>query len=129
VRTSGSRTSRASRSIRWTGKRSAFERPSCSKILREDKLVATVTKKLLTFLHQHYTIQVEGGVTYEAEGNVTSHEYEVTSNGAAVAHISKDWFTVADSYGVAIGPGQDPALLLAAAICIDEIAEEQREHH
>ena len=99
------------------------------KILREDKLVATVTKKLLTFLHQHYTIQVEGGVTYEAEGNITSHEYEVTSNGAAVAHISKDWFTVADSYGVAIAPGQDPALLLAAAICIDEIAEEQREHH
>jgi uncharacterized protein YxjI len=31
------------------------------KILRDDKLVATVTKKLLTFLHQHYTIQVEGG--------------------------------------------------------------------
>jgi len=99
------------------------------KILREGKLYATVTKKLLTFLHQHYTIQVEGGVTYEAEGNITSHEYEVTSSGAAVAHISKDWFSVADSYGVAIGPGQDPALLLAAAICIDEIAEEQREHH
>ena len=99
------------------------------KILREGKLYATVTKKLLTFLHQHYTVQVEGGVTYEAEGNITSHEYEVTSNGAAVAHISKDWFSVADSYGVAIGPGQDPALLLAAAICIDEIAEEQREHH
>ena len=99
------------------------------KILREGKLYATVTKKLLTFLHQHYTIQVEGGATYEAEGNITSHEYEVKSNGAAVAHISKDWFSVADSYGVAIGPGQDPALLLAAAICIDEIAEEQREHH
>lgn len=99
------------------------------KILREGKLYATVTKKLLTFLHQHYTIQVEGGVTYEAEGNITSHEYEVTSNGGAVAHISKDWFSVADSYGVAIGPGQDPALLLAAAICIDEIAESQRERH
>jgi uncharacterized protein YxjI len=99
------------------------------KILRQGELYATVTKKLLTFLHQHYTIQVEGGATYEAEGNVTSHEYEVTSSGAAVAHISKEWFTIADSFGVAIGPGQDPALLLAATICIDEIAEEQREHH
>jgi uncharacterized protein YxjI len=99
------------------------------KILREGKLYATVTKKLLTFLHQHYTIQVEGGGTYEAEGNMTSHEYEVTTNGAAAAHISKAWFTVADSFGVAIGPGQDPTLLLAAAICIDEIAEEQSEHH
>lgn len=99
------------------------------KILRQGELLATVTKKLLTFLHQHYTIQVEGGATYEAEGNITSHEYEVTANGAAAAHISKDWFTVTDSYGVAIAPGQDPPLLLAGAICIDEIAEEQREHH
>jgi len=99
------------------------------KILRDGQLFATVTKKLLTFLHQHYTIQVEGGTTYEAEGNITSHEYDVTSNGAVVAHISKDWFSIEDSYGVAVGPGQDPVFMLAAAICIDEISEEQREHH
>jgi uncharacterized protein YxjI len=99
------------------------------KILRAGKLYATVTKKLLTFLHQHYTIQVEGGATYDAEGNITSHEYEVKTNGAAVAHISKDWFSIQDSYGVAVAPGQDPVFILAAAICIDEIAEEQSEHH
>jgi uncharacterized protein YxjI len=99
------------------------------KILRQGQLLATVTKKLLTFLHQHYTIQVEGGPTYEAEGNITSHEYDVKSNDAVVAHISKDWFSIEDSYGVAVGPGQDPVFILAAAICIDEIAEEQREHH
>jgi uncharacterized protein YxjI len=99
------------------------------KILRAGKLYATVTKKLLTFLHQHYTIQVEGGATYEAEGNITSHEYEVKRGGAAVAHISKDWFSIEDSYGVAVAPGQDAVFILAAAICIDEIAEEQSEHH
>ncbi|HXC76914.1 MAG TPA: LURP-one-related family protein [Candidatus Acidoferrum sp.] len=99
------------------------------KILRQGDLYATVTKKLLTFLHQHYTIEVEGGVAYEAEGNITSHEYEVTANGTAVANISKNWFTIADSYGVAIAPGQDPPLLLAAVVCIDEIAEAQSEHH
>src|SRR5580765_4337187 len=86
------------------------------KILRQGQLLATVTKKLLTFLHQHYTIQVEGGATYEAEGNITSHEYEVKSGGAAVAHISKDWFSIQDSYGVAVAPGQDPEFILAAAI-------------
>ena len=99
------------------------------KILREGTLYATVTKKLLTFLHQHYTVQVEGGPTYEAEGNITSHEYDVKSNGAVVAHISKEWFSIEDSFGVAVGPGQDPVLMLAAAICIDEIAAEQSEHH
>jgi uncharacterized protein YxjI len=99
------------------------------KILRQGQLFATVTKKLLTFLHQHYTIQVEGGPAYEAEGNITSHEYDVATNGAVVAHISKDWFSIEDSYGVAVGPGQDPVFILAAAICIDEISEQQREHH
>jgi uncharacterized protein YxjI len=99
------------------------------KILRQGQLYATVTKKLLTFLHQHYTIQVESGVAYEAEGNVTSHEYEVRGNGAVVAQISKEWFSVDDAFGVAVAPGQDQVLMLAAAICIDEISEEQREHH
>lgn len=96
------------------------------KILREGKLYATVTKKLLTFLHQHYTVQVEGGVAYEAEGKITNHEYEVRSNGAVVAQISKEWFSVTDTYGVAVAPGNDDVLMLAAAICIDELSEEKR---
>ena len=99
------------------------------KIERQGQLYATVTKKLLTFLHQHYTIQVEGGVTYEAEGNMTNHEYEVQSSGAAVAQISREWFSVRDSFGVAVAPDQDAVLILAAAICIDEISEQQREQH
>ena len=74
-------------------------------------------------------IQVEGGVTYEAEGNITSHEYEVRSNGAAVAQISRQWFSLRDTYGVAVGPGHDHVLMLAAAICIDEISEQEREQH
>ena len=96
------------------------------KILREGKLYATVTKKLLTFLHQHYTVQVEGGVAYEAEGKITNHEYKVTSNSAVVAQISKEWFSVTDTYGVAVAPGNDDVLMLASAICIDELSEEKR---
>jgi uncharacterized protein YxjI len=99
------------------------------KIERQGQLYATVTKKLLTLLHQHYTIQVEGGVTYEAEGNMTNHEYEVRSNGVAVAQISREWFSVRDSFGVAVAPDHDQVLMLAAAICIDEISEEQRKQH
>jgi uncharacterized protein YxjI len=95
------------------------------KILRQGTLYATATKKLLTFLHQHYTIQVEGGATYDAEGKITKHEYEVKSNGAPVAQISRKWFTLDDSYGIAVAPGQDDVLMLASAICIDEMSTEQ----
>jgi uncharacterized protein YxjI len=34
------------------------------KIKKQGQLYATVTKKLLTLLHQHYDIQVEGGAAY-----------------------------------------------------------------
>ena len=101
------------------------------KIERQGQLYATVTKALFTFLHQKYTIQVEGGPTFDAEGDITNHEYSVQANSVPVAQISRQWFSIRDAYGVAIAPGQDEALMLAAAVCIDEISEREREreHH
>jgi uncharacterized protein YxjI len=43
-----------------------------------------------------------------------------------VAQISREWFSVTDTYGVAVAPGNDDVLMLAAAICIDELSEEKR---
>jgi uncharacterized protein YxjI len=99
------------------------------KIERQGQLYATVTKALFTLLHQHYTIQVEGGPAYQAEGDITNHEYEVRHEGNPVAQISRQWFSVRDAYGVALAPELDQALMLAAAVCIDEISERERERH
>src|SRR5712692_2416929 len=99
------------------------------KIERQGQRYATVTKALFTLLHQRYTIQVEGGPAYDAEGDITNHEYSVQANGAQVAQISRQWFSIRDAYGIAIAPGQDEPLLLAAAVCIDEISEREREEH
>jgi len=98
-------------------------------IERQGRRYATVTKALFTFLHQRYTIQVEGGPTYDAEGDITNHEYSVQTNGVQVAQISRQWFSIRDAYGIAIAPGQDEPLLLAGAVCIDEISEREREEH
>jgi uncharacterized protein YxjI len=37
--------------------------------------------------------------------------------------------SIRDAYGVAVAPGLDQALILAAAVCIDEISERERERH
>jgi uncharacterized protein YxjI len=95
------------------------------KIKKQGQLHATVTKKLLTLLHQHYDIQVEGGPTFEAEGKINKHEYEIRNNGSVAAKISKAWFSLHDAYGIEVAPGQDDLLMLAAAICIDEISTEK----
>jgi uncharacterized protein YxjI len=97
------------------------------KIERQGRAYATVTKALFTLLHQHYSIEVEGGPTYETDGDITNHEYEVRNNGQPVAQISRQWFSMRDAYGVAIAPGLDQVLMLAAAVCIDEISERERE--
>jgi uncharacterized protein YxjI len=91
------------------------------KILRDGKLSATV-KKAMALFNQKFTIKVEGGAELEAQGNVLKHEYQITSVGSPVATISKKCFSVEDTYGIAIAPGQDEVLLVCAAICIDEMA-------
>lgn len=97
-------------------------------IERGGEVLATVKKALFTFLREHYTVEVSGGQVLEARGNITNHEYEIHSDGQIVASISKRWFTLRDTYGVAIGPGQDDVLLLAVAVCIDELSERAHEH-
>jgi uncharacterized protein YxjI len=98
------------------------------RIERDGQVYATVSKALLTLLHHHYTIEVQGGMVLEAEGSITDHEYEIRSSGQVVAEISKRWFSIHDTYGVAVAPGQDAVLLLATAVCIDELSERGREH-
>jgi uncharacterized protein YxjI len=53
-----------------------------------------------------------------------------TRNGEQpVATISRQWFSLHQSYGTAIAPGQDEILLLSAAVCIDEMSEDERKRH
>lgn len=51
------------------------------------------------------------------------HEYQITHDGIPVANISKCWFRVGESYGVAVAPGQDDALILAVTVCIDHLTD------
>ena len=55
------------------------------------------------------------------QGNILDHEYEIESGGTKVAEVSRRWFRVRDTYGVQIAPGQNTVLLLAVAVCIDQM--------
>ena len=90
---------------------------------------ATISKRPFTFLHQAYDIAMAGGATYETEGDITNHEYTVSGPAGQVAQISRAWFSIRDAYGVAVAPGADVPLLLAAAVCIEEISERERERN
>jgi len=85
--------------------------------------VATIKKALVTPFRDRFSIELEGGGELSTKGNIVDHEYEIERDGNKVAEISKRWFRVRDTYGIEIAPGENDALILAAAVCIDEMAE------
>ncbi|HUA02426.1 MAG TPA: LURP-one-related family protein [Solirubrobacteraceae bacterium] len=84
--------------------------------------VATIKKALVTPFRDRFSIECENGDELSAKGNVVDHEFEIERNGKKVAEISKRWFRVRDTYGIEVAPGENDALILAATVCIDEMA-------
>lgn len=91
-------------------------------IERDGRKIAEVKKAMVNVVRDRFTIDLAGrGPDMDAHGNILDHEYEITQNGRRVAEISKKWFRIRDTYGVEIEPGQDDALVLMIAICIDQM--------
>jgi uncharacterized protein YxjI len=84
--------------------------------------VATVKKAMVSPLRERFTVELAGGGEMAAQGNITDHEFEIETGGAKAAEVSKKWFRVRDSYGVEVAPGQNAPLILAIAVCIDQMA-------
>jgi uncharacterized protein YxjI len=64
-----------------------------------------------------------------AEGNFNDHEYVFSRAGREVASVSKQWFTFADTYGVQVEGDEDPVLILACAVVIDEACHGDNRRH
>jgi uncharacterized protein YxjI len=88
----------------------------------DGKTVATIKKALITPLRDRFAIELANGGELSAKGNIVDHEYEIERNGHKVAEISKRWFRVRDTYGIEVAPDEDDGLILAAAVCIDEMS-------
>ena len=91
---------------------------------RDGQTVATVRKALISPLRDRFTIELASGGELTAKGNVVDHEYEIERDGQKVAEISKRWFRIRDTYGIEIAPGEEDGVILAAAVCIDEMAHD-----
>ena len=90
-------------------------------IERDGTVIATVKKALISPLHHRSVVELPGGGELEAVGNILDKEFEIRSGGTVLARISRSWFRLRDTYGVDVAPGQDDALFLAVAVCLDRI--------
>jgi uncharacterized protein YxjI len=94
-------------------------------------VIATVRPAFFSPLKHRYLIDLAGGGRLEAEGNFTDKDWWLTTeDGQPVGRISRQWFRIRDAYGVEVEPGADDALVIAIAVCIDRIHEDEvRKHH
>jgi uncharacterized protein YxjI len=97
-------------------------------ITHNGELVAVVKKELFTFFHCVFHVDEPGRDALTAEGNFNDHEYIFTRAGQQVGSVSKQWFTFADTYGVEVDGSEDPVLLLACTVVIDEACHGDQNH-
>lgn len=88
--------------------------------------LATVRKALITPVRDRWTVKVGNGPDLEVQGNILHHEYTIGDGDRKIAEVSKKWFRLRDTYGVAVEPGQNDVLILAVAIVIDMMAHSGR---
>jgi uncharacterized protein YxjI len=90
-------------------------------IYRASRLAAVVKNTLFTYRNCKFTVDVPGPDELEATGDFLYHEYFFTRGGKTVASVSKQWFTLTDTYGVEVAEGEDDVLILASTVVIDMV--------
>jgi uncharacterized protein YxjI len=98
-------------------------------IEHEGAVLATVHKAVISPLHHRSVIDIPGGGRLEAVGNIIGKDFEIRDGRHVVARVSRAWFRLRDSYGVDVAPGQNEALMICIAICLDRIHHDEERRH
>jgi len=89
---------------------------------------ATVHKAVFSPLRHRAIIDLDprtDGRRLEAVGNLIDKDFEILDGDQAVARISRSWFRIRDTYGVEVAPGENDALMICIAVCLDRIHQEE----
>ena|ERR1700761_2267859 len=95
-------------------------------IERDGAVLATVRRAGFSPFKHRYEVTLADGAVLQAAGNFSDMNWELTGTDRVVGRISRQWFKVRDTYGVEVEPGEDPALVIAIAVCIDRLREQER---
>ncbi|MFV8184938.1 LURP-one-related/scramblase family protein [Streptomyces sp. AF1B] len=97
-------------------------------IEREGEALATIRRKRLSLLRNHYRVTLVDGTELDVSGKILDREFAVEYDGELLAVISRRWLHVRETYGVdVVRDDADPALLIAVAVCVIHLAEKERE--
>ncbi|MFB7282264.1 LURP-one-related/scramblase family protein [Streptomyces hydrogenans] len=93
---------------------------------RDERPLATVRRKRLSLLRNHYRVTMADGTELDVSGRILEREFAVEYDGELLAHISRRWLRVRDTYAVdVVREDADAALLIAVAVCVIRMAERE----
>jgi uncharacterized protein YxjI len=98
-------------------------------IERDDQTLATVRRKRLSLLRNHYRVSLVEGSELDVTGRILDREFTVEYDGELLAHVSRKWFRVRETYAVnVVREDADAALMIAVVICVIRMDERERGH-
>ncbi|MER5736126.1 MULTISPECIES: LURP-one-related family protein [unclassified Streptomyces] len=93
---------------------------------RDERPLATVRRKRLSLLRNHYRVTLVDGTELDVSGRILDREFAVEYDGELLAHVSRRWLRVRDTYAVdVVREDADAALLIAVAVCVIRMAERE----
>lgn len=96
-------------------------------IIMHGQETAELRKHFFSPFVDRFTIDVPGPHDLSMTGSLFEHEYTISRDGEVVATVSKRWFTVTETYGVDIAPGEDEVLILASVLALDLAEDRERQ--
>jgi uncharacterized protein YxjI len=91
----------------------------------DGRRLGLIQKAMITPLRERFEVEVPDGEDLKVRGKILDHEYNIKRGGETIAEVSKRWFRMRDTYGVAVEPGQDDVLILAIAVALDAMEHDQ----
>ncbi|MFF4228868.1 LURP-one-related/scramblase family protein [Streptomyces sp. NPDC001820] len=97
-------------------------------IERDGEPLATIRKKRLSLVRNHYRVTLAEGTELDVSGRILDREFGVEYEGELLAHISRQWLRVRETYAVnVVREDADAALMIAVAVCVIRMAEKERD--
>jgi uncharacterized protein YxjI len=115
----------ASGGLRALIRRKAFAWRETLRIEDGSGMVAASVRPAFSLFKQRYEITLADGGQLEATGNFTGKDFVIRGlDGVVYGQMSRERWRMRDTYWVDVPDGQDAALIISIAICIDRIHED-----
>lgn len=94
-------------------------------INRKGKPSATISRRFFSPIFDRLKVDLPGWNDIEVRGDLFGHEFTFYRGGREVAQATKRWVSLMDAYGIEIDDDEDPVLIIASAVVIDEMIDQR----